>query len=120
VIVDALDECQDNSMADLLKCLVRTGLYHPSKIKWILTSRPLDSTEQELLAGSDQVLVSLELNSKHVSEAVRTYISFKMDELDRCYNYRETLWQKIETKLVKKAEDTYLWVSLVCKRLESV
>jgi hypothetical protein len=120
VIVDALDECQDDGMADLLKLIIRTGLDHPSKIKWLLTSRPLDSAERELLAGSDQVLVSLELNSKHISEAVKTYIAFKMDELDRRCSYGETLRRKIEAELTQKAEDTYLWVSLVCKRLESV
>ena len=72
IIVDALDECQDEGMADLLKRIVRTGLHQLSKIKWLLTSRPLDSAERELLAGSDQVLVSLELNSRHVAEAVKT------------------------------------------------
>ena len=120
VIVDALDECQDDGMADLLKHLVRTGLYYPPKIKWLLTSRPLDSAERELLAGPDQVLVSLDLNSKHVYKAVKTYIAAKMDELDRRRNYGETLRRKIETELIEKAEDTYLWVSLVCKRLENV
>jgi hypothetical protein len=120
IIVDALDECQDDGMVDLLKRLVRTGLHRPSKIKWLLTSRPLDSARQELLAGSDQVLVSLELNSKQVSEAVKTYIAFKMDELDRRCSYGETLRRKVETELTIKTEDTYLWVSLVCKRLESV
>jgi hypothetical protein len=120
VIVDALDECQDDGMADLLKLIVRTGLDYPSKIKWLLTSRPLDSAEQELLAGSDQVLVSLELNSKHVSEAVKTYIAFKAAELDRRNAYGPTLRRNIQTELIDKAEDTYLWVSLVCRRLESV
>ncbi len=120
VIVDALDECQDGGMTDFLKRLVRTGLHHPSKIKWLLTSRPLDSAERELLAGSDQVLVSLELNSNHVSEAVKTYIAFKADELDRRNAYGLTLRRNIQTELTNKAEDTYLWVSLVCKRLERV
>ncbi|KAH8587988.1 WD40-repeat-containing domain protein [Bisporella sp. PMI_857] len=120
VIVDALDECQDDGMANFLKRLVRTGLHRPSKIKWLLTSRPLDTASRELLAGFDQVLVSLELNSRHISKAVKTYIAFKMDELDRRCSYGETLRRKVETELTKKAEDTYLWVSLVCKRLESV
>jgi hypothetical protein len=120
VIVDALDECQDDSMADLLKLIVRTGLDHPTKIKWLLTSRPLDSAEQELLAGSEQLLVNLELNSKHVSEAVKTYIAFKAGELDRRNAYGPTLRRKIQAELASKAKDTYLWVSLVCKRLESV
>ena len=120
VIVDALDKCQDDGMADLLKLIVRTGLDQPSKIKWLLTSRPLDSAEQELLAGSDQVGVSLELNQKHLSKAIKTFIAFKIDKLDRRRSYGETLRQKIQTTLTEKAKDTYLWVSLVCKRLESV
>ncbi|KFZ18716.1 hypothetical protein V501_01054, partial [Pseudogymnoascus sp. VKM F-4519 (FW-2642)] len=120
VIVDALDECQDDGMADLLKLIVRTGLDQPSKIKWLLTSRPLDSAEQELLAGTDQVGVSLELNQKHLSEVVKTYIASKAIELDRRHHYGPALRQKVETELAAKAEDTFLWVSLVCKRLESV
>jgi hypothetical protein len=66
------------------------------------------------------VLVSLELNSKHVSEALKTYIAFKIDELDRRCSYGETLRRKIQTELIEMAKDTYLWVSLVCKKLESV
>lgn len=120
VVVDALDECQDEGMADLLKLIVRTGLHQPSKIKWLLTSRPLDSAERELLAGADQVLVSLELNSKHVSEAVKTYIAYRVDELDRRQSYGPKLRQEVETELKNRAEDTYLWVSLACKKLEGV
>jgi hypothetical protein len=120
VIVDALDECQDDGMADFLKLIVRTGLDQPSKIKWLLTSRPLDSAKQELLAGSDQVGVSLELNQEHLSEAVKTYIASKAIELDRRHHYGPILRQKVEADLAAKAEDTFLWVSLVCKRLESV
>ncbi|TGO35832.1 hypothetical protein BHYA_0144g00010 [Botrytis hyacinthi] len=120
VIVDALDECQDDGMADLLKLVVRTGLDHPSKIKWLLTSRPLDSAEQELLVGYEQVMISLELNSTYISQGVTTYIVNKVAELDRRNAYGSDLCQKIQNELTEKAEDTYLWVSLVCKRLESV
>lgn len=120
VIVDALDECQDDGMADFLKLVVRMGLDHPSKIKWLLTSRPLDSAEQELLVGCDQVMISLELNSTHISQGVTTYIANKVAELDRRNAYGSDLCQKIQNELTEKAEDTYLWVSLVCKRLESV
>ncbi|KAL8998435.1 MAG: hypothetical protein Q9188_006099 [Gyalolechia gomerana] len=120
VVVDALDECQDEGMADLLKLIVRTGLHQPSKIKWLLTSRPLDSAERELLAGADQVLVSLELNSKHIAEAVKTYIAYRVDELDRRQSYGPKLRQEVEAELKNRAEDTYLWVSLACKKLEGV
>lgn len=120
VIVDALDECKDEGMADFFKLIVRTGLHQPSRIKWLLTSRPLDSAEQELLAGADQVLVSLELNSEHVAEAVKTYIACKAAELDRRQSYGPRLRQEVETELRNRAEETYLWVSLACKRLEEV
>ncbi|KAI9780703.1 MAG: hypothetical protein M1816_002781 [Peltula sp. TS41687] len=43
IVIDALDECRDDGMADLLKLIVRTGLGRPSQINWLLTSRPLDS-----------------------------------------------------------------------------
>lgn len=120
IIVDALDECQDNDMADFLKSLVRTGLDAPSRVKWLLTSRPLDSAERELLSGTDQLLVSLELNSSHVSKAVKTYVATKVDDLDRRHGYGETLRRKVETELTEKSEGTYLWVSLVCQELEGV
>jgi hypothetical protein len=120
IIVDALDECQDDGMADFLKLIVRTGLQHPSKIKWLLTSRPIDSVDRELLAGNDEAQVSLELNLQHISGAVKKYITFKVAELHRRHKYQEVLRQKIESELNDRAEGTYLWVSLVCKRLESV
>jgi NACHT domain len=120
VIVDALDECKDKGMAEFLRLIVRNGLSHHSKIKWLLTSRPLDNAERELLTGSDLELVSLELNSTQVAEAVTTYVTSRAGELDRRQSYGPILRRKVEAALVDKAEDTFLWVSLVCKRLESV
>jgi len=120
VIVDALDECQDEGVAEFLKLIVRTGLSYPSKIKWLLTCRSLDSAERLLLAGHDQVLISLDFNSKHLSEAVKAYIIARAAELDRLQKYGPALRRKVEDELTTKAEDTFLWVSLVCKRLEGV
>jgi Cdc6-like AAA superfamily ATPase len=55
MVVDALDECQDEDVVDFLKSVVRKGLDHPGKFKWMLTSRPWDGAERVLLAGQDQV-----------------------------------------------------------------
>ncbi len=98
----------------------RTGLECPARVKWLLTSRPLDSGERELLVGSDQVRVSLELNAQHIAQGVRAYISYKVAELGRRWGHRSVVRQEIEKELGRKAEDTFLWVSLVCKRLENV
>jgi hypothetical protein len=120
VVMDAQDKCQDDGMAELLRLIVRNGINRSSHIKWLLTSRPLDSAEQELLTGSDQVRVSLELNSTHVSEAVKAYIVYRVAELDRFHRCGQALRQKLQIELNKKAEDTFSWVNLVCKRLEAV
>lgn len=118
VVIDALDECQDQDMAAFLQLIVRTGFN--SKVKWLLTSRPFDSAGRELLTASDQVMVSLDLNTYHVSNAVKSYITAKAAELDRRHHYGSGLCQQVEAELTAKAEGTYLWVSLVCKRLDSV
>ncbi|KAF3279114.1 hypothetical protein TWF970_004223 [Orbilia oligospora] len=120
LVIDALDECQEGDMAEFLQLLVRTGLDNPSKIKWLLTSRPFHIANQELLAGSDQELVSLELNFEHVSAGVAIYIIEKVAELDRRHHYGQTLRQEIEKQLTARAKGIYMWVSLVCKRLEGV
>ncbi|KAL4947742.1 hypothetical protein BDW69DRAFT_107656 [Aspergillus filifer] len=120
--VDALDECADEDLADFLRSIVRKGLDHPNKIKWLLTSRPWDDAERILLAGNDQVQVSLdgEHNYQSVSGAVQAYISSKVEELSRQHRYGASLKSEIETELTERSEGTFLWVSLVCKALESV
>ncbi|CRG89233.1 WD-40 repeat-containing protein [Talaromyces islandicus] len=122
MVVDALDECQDDDVVDFLKSIVRKGLDHPGKIKWMLTSRPWDGAERVLLAGQDQVQISLdgEHNSQSVSGAVEAYIASKVEELSRQHKYGATLKSEIETELTERSEGTFLWVSLVCKALESV
>ncbi|KAJ5755383.1 G-protein beta WD- 40 repeats containing protein [Penicillium manginii] len=119
LVVDALDECQDGGMAEFLRLIVRNGLDQP-KLKWLLTSRPLDSAERALLTGHEQTQVSLELNFSSISQAVDAYISQKVDELSAFQRYKAPLKSEIRLELSKKAEGTFLWVSLVCKKLENV
>jgi hypothetical protein len=119
VVIDALDECDDKDMADFLGRVVRRGLYK-SRVKWLLTSRPLDSAEQKLLTGRDQIGLTLELNSEHVARGVQAYIAAKVLELDRLRYYGKTLRLRLNAELTLKAEATFLWVSLVCKVLEDI
>lgn len=120
VIVDAVDECRDHHIFDLLRLLVRTGLSRPSQIKWLLTSRPLDSAQQVLLGASDQTLISLDLNAEHISLGVKTYVSHKVAELERYWRPDPVPYLAIEEALARKAEETFLWVSLACKELEQI
>ncbi|KAJ6150883.1 hypothetical protein N7470_007477 [Penicillium chermesinum] len=87
LVVDALDECEDNAIGAFLQLIVRNGLDQPRRIKWLLTSRPLDAAERELLPGHDQAQVSLELNYDNVAQSVRQYVVQKVHELDRRQSY---------------------------------
>ncbi|CAG8377617.1 unnamed protein product [Penicillium salamii] len=120
LVLDALDECHDGDMDDFLKALVRNGLHSPARVKWLLTSRPLDSAERSLLAGHEQVQLSLELESDRLSSAVKAYITHKVNELGHQQGYERPLKKKLESELQEKSEGTFLWVSLVCKMLEDV
>ena len=120
VIVDGLDECQDEEeeVTSFMKHIVHTGL---GQIRWLLTSRPLETrAEKELLTGVGQGLLSLELNFVHISNGVRSYIISKVDELGILQSYGKKLREAVERELTAKAEDTYLWVSLVCNELRGV
>ncbi|CAG8007512.1 unnamed protein product [Penicillium salamii] len=120
LVLDALDECHDGDMDDFLKALVRNGLHSPARVKWLLTSRPLDSAERSLLAGHEQIQLSLELESDRLSSAVKAYITHKVNELGHQQGYERPLKERLESQLQEKSEGTFLWVSLVCKMLEDV
>ncbi|CAG8939387.1 unnamed protein product [Penicillium salamii] len=120
LILDALDECRDGDMDEFLKALVRNGLHCPARVKWLLTSRPLDSAERALLAGHEQIQLSLELESDRLSGAVKAYITHKVNELGHQQGYERPLKNKLESQLQEQSEGTFLWVSLVCKMLENV
>jgi hypothetical protein len=51
---------------------------------------------------------------------VEAYITSKVEELSRQHRYGATLKSEIQTELTERSEEMFLWVSLVCKALESV
>ena len=115
LVIDALDECnglQDN----LLLLLTRNARDLPKKVKWIVTSRNEPQIKKRL--ENDPLIhhTSLELNSDHVTEAVREFIQVKVEDL----NYDSPLREEVESYLTANADGTFLWVALVCQRLESI
>ncbi|CAI7644323.1 unnamed protein product [Penicillium bialowiezense] len=121
LVVDALDECQGGDLDEFLNALVMNGLHSSDRrgVKWLLTSRPLDSAERTLPAHGPLQL-SLELESSHISKAVKSYITDKVNELSHKHEYEKRSKEEVEFQLLQKSEETFLWVSLVCKRLEKV
>ena len=118
LMVDALDEC-DTKVHELLDWIIREDSESSPKIKWLTTSRNVPIfTEQ--LGRYHQLHTSLELNSLHVARAVENFIDYKVKGLADLKSYDSKLQAFVRKSLHEKAEDTFLWVALVCKELSMV
>ena len=118
LFIDALDEC-DSTVHDLLRWIFSTYSQLSPKTKWLTTSRDQPDF-QERLGRGQQLHTSLELNSSHIGKAVAGFIDYKVKELADLKSYSEKLQLSVRKSLLEKAEDTFLWVALVCKELIDV
>ncbi|KAF4917479.1 Vegetative incompatibility protein HET-E-1 [Colletotrichum viniferum] len=113
LIIDALDECTADR-DQLLDFIVRLSLLN---VKVIASSRNWLSIEEAVADVSDQVCVKLELNEGSISAAVNRYISHKVDQLALRKKYDDNTRNYISSRLISKANDTFLWVALVTEQL---
>ena len=118
LMVDALDECDSQSLRTFLKLLSHPGL--SSKVKWVVTSRNETKIIKHLHRSHLGHDISLELNSSYVSKAVTSFINYKVNNLAAQKNYGSGLQSSIKGYLTENADGTFLWVALVCKELEKV
>ena len=119
LIVDALDECSgqgDDAVEreELIDLIIE--LSESFSAKWIVSSRNWPVIEGQL-RSADKIAVSLELNKDSISRAVETYVRYKADELSRIKSYDEQTKAAVLQRLLVGANDTFLWVALVCKEL---
>ena len=118
LLVDALDECDSQSLEIFLTLLSQSGL--SNKVKWVVTSRNETKIIEHLYRSHLGHDMSLELNSSHVSEAVKSFINFKVHNLAGQKKYSNELETSVREYLTEHADGTFLWVALVCKELEKV
>ena len=124
-VVDALDECEPESAEILLKRIksrvrkqnVEKRSASNTQEKWLLTSRNEPRIKENMFGSLE---INLELNSALVSHDVRHFIVTKVQELVERKKYPEDLKINITRTLQKKAEGTFLWVSLACAELRKV
>jgi hypothetical protein len=119
LLVDALDEC-DSGLRQLLDLITSKDCKSISKVKWLIASRNKPEIEERLRPDALRLKISLELNSVHISHAVDSFIGFKVQQLAARKGYDTPLKQEVESVVREKAEETFLWVALVCKELEEV
>jgi hypothetical protein len=113
-VVDALDECTDGQekLIDLISQLSNT-----CKARWIISSRNWHTIEAQLNSVAADARLQLELNATAISEAVQYFINHKVKELALGKRLNDDIRAKLYEHLVANADDTFLWVALVCEEL---
>ncbi|KAF5577148.1 heterokaryon incompatibility protein het-E-1 [Fusarium pseudoanthophilum] len=115
LLVDALDECTINR-SKLIKLIA--DLSESCNTKWIVSSRDWPEIQQELADAKGLICLDLEQEQESVSQAVKSYIRKKVDDLAKTtWKNDSELKDKVFDYMQSHADDTFLWVALVCERL---
>lgn len=114
VLIDALDEC----IVDLQRLLnLIVDKSSTSRFKWLVSSRNWPNVEEHLDMTTRKVRLCLELNEESISTAVSIYINHEVDRLARLKKYDDATRDAVRSGLCSGANNTFLWVSLVCREL---
>lgn len=118
IVIDALDEC----VTDLRKLLDFIVLKSAgsSRVKWIVSSRNWPDIKERLEIAGHQLSLCLELNPKSISTAVHSYIQHKVTWLAQKKKYNDTIRNAVLNHLFSNADNTFLWVALVCQNLGNI
>ena len=130
IVIDALDECEAESLESFLTLLdpyfepapedhvqpqVLLALKEPPhRMKLLLTSRNELAIEQRLKGCPN---LSLEANHLQVEYSVKKFIDIKIEQLRKRKGYSRQLCEFIKDTLRERAEGTFLWVALACREL---
>jgi hypothetical protein len=119
LVIDALDECVAG-LPELLDFIVKTTSLPTVRVKWIVSSRNWPNIEERLERAGEKINLSLELNAASVSTAVHFYIQHRVAQLALEKKYDDNTRSAVLDHLSLHANDTFLWVALVCQNLGGV
>jgi hypothetical protein len=117
-IIDALDECMVD-LPKLLDFIVQKSSIS-SRVKWIVSSRNWPDIEERLERAGHKVRLSLELNAESVSTGVNIFIQHKVLWLAKQKKYNDRTRDAVLDYLSLNANNTFLWVALVCQKLQEI
>ena len=118
LVIDALDECVTD-LPKLLDFIVQKSSVSPH-VKWIISSRNWPNIEERLERAGYKVRLCLELNAESISTAVSIFIQQKVRQLVQRKKYDDKTRDAVLNHLSSNANDTFLWVALVCQNLEEI
>jgi hypothetical protein len=116
LVIDGLDECVTD-LPKLLDFLANHASTSPC-VKWIVSSRNWPDIEAPLERAEHQRL-SLELNADSVAAAVNIFIDQKVEALAKEKRFKPEVQRAVLQHLRTNADDTFLWVALVCQDLKA-
>jgi hypothetical protein len=116
LVIDALDECVTD-LPVLLDFVAKQSSVS-SRVKWIVSSRNWPDIEAQLERAGHKVRLSLELNAESVAAAVVVFIQQKVDQLAQEKQYKAEVRDAVLQHLITNANETFLWVALVCQELK--
>ncbi|KAK2025787.1 WD40 repeat-like protein [Colletotrichum zoysiae] len=120
LVIDALDECERN-LNQLLHLIVQvSSSSSSSRAKLIVSSRNWPDIEDALADATQKIRLCLELNEESITAAVGSYIQYKVDQLMRSKKYDSETRDAVQQHLTANANDTFLWVALVCQELSDL
>lgn len=116
IVVDAIDECDNDSISILIKAIGRLSSSYPAQ--WIVSSRTVSNYSSVLASTAPDMTPSyMDLSKDIVSAAVQAFVEHKVEALAKTNGYDKDLRNDVYTTLSSKASDTFLWVALVCLAL---
>ncbi|WQF77077.1 Putative NACHT nucleoside triphosphatase, WD40/YVTN repeat-like-containing domain superfamily [Colletotrichum destructivum] len=116
LVVDALDECRRDQQ-QLLDFIMKSVSHYPAK--WIVSSRNRLDIEPAMWLDDSRTRVSLELNEKHVTQALNTFINHRISKLPLLRSDTST-HKDVRREILSRAEGNFLWVDMVTRELQAV
>lgn len=112
--IDAVDECKIKR-SSLTKLIVQ--LSTSSNAKWIVSSRDWPEIGRELAKAKGLLPLNLGEEDDEMTAAVNSFIMKRVDELAADWRNDTSLRDQVFEYMQSHADNTFLWVSLVCERL---
>jgi ankyrin repeat domain-containing protein 50 len=123
-ILDGLDECLDPDRSQLLMALESFSRTTPrsrpahGRLKFVVFSRPYQMIVSKLAAMSC-IRLRAEDESESTAKDVNSYIQTRVDKFHAEGTISTALKSYLIEQLMKRADRTFLWVSLILDSIES-
>ncbi|KAH6649379.1 hypothetical protein F5144DRAFT_634706 [Chaetomium tenue] len=125
IIIDALDECEEDTRRSLLKAIkgfiqeLERPAAEGQHVKFVLTSRPLEDVERMIDRVSD-FRIRIDDYRGGPDGDIQIYIRQRLDEISEQLQFDPKLKQSLQELLYSKSGQTFLWVHMILTALESV